>query len=1003
MIWAPRELLRRGRQAAYMFKRLVVDGEVQRFAPRGGQACDLTAPADQGWLEDVADGQVKGWCRPVDGDGRTCRVDIYLDDIFLSRETCALPRPDLRALNFGQGAYGFTFRLPGEGHVAEGVVRVFGAGSGIELRGSPMTLSPSLVNLCADDRRTLAKICMDYAPYGGAGSLIGLAEAYGSRLDCLAGIEPTFADAGFPVSRAMAYVNARFHKGAFSVYGRSAYYRLLMIAADHFRTSRAGLPINGAQVERLAESTGWLLPGRLHSTVLLDMFISEHGVCLPRDDIEAGNLLARFCLEVLVSRRLPLDLLGPDLQKFLATSSVSKSGMARFTRSFAAVGPFGGRLIASSKQKDLVNAAAVSLGLGPLTGTEIATARLGFRPTTAHAGVSLIGPGGKQKDGLGMNAERSFSALNRLGIDVQALAVALDDRGSGMADRLAEIDREILLLHVQPDDAVEIIVRLPPSSKDSRLIGFFMWETERLPLAHQLGALLMDEIWTGSRYCAQVLRDAAPSTTVSVVGHAVEETEPSLDFNARLLAGAEKDDFLFYFHFDARSWITRKNPAALVRAFLRAFPTGSEPVHLLIKIRRGAGDGSLEQASWWSEFFEESAQDQRIKVIDGDFSASQMAALLQAADAFVSLHRSEGFGYAVAEAMLAGKPVVVSDYSGVQDFVGPGEGLLVPVHRRRVQIGEFLYGDPAQLWADPDIEAAARALLRLTSEPSLAQTLGWNGQQRVRRECSTNALARRYAERLAVVAPTSSPFTSARRNQTFWSTSVLNTHHLRLPHRSITLDFDDQEGRDFIAGLLRNGGIGAYEPPALPLFGVLSTLASGAVLDVGANTGLYSLVAAAANPAIDVFAFEPIHAIADGMRVNLEANTAIASRIQLVETALSNRCGESVFYETVNNIGLIATSSSLDREHAVSQGEFLERIVPVDTLSNWVNCKGISKVSLIKIDVEGHESAVLEGAKYVLERDRPFVLVEMLQRADFSSIQSIIHDFRYQDFTPDIR
>ena len=230
-----------------------------------------------------------------------------------------------------------------------------------------------------------------------------------------------------------------------------------------------------------------------------------------------------------------------------------------------------------------------------------------------------------------------------------------------------------------------------------------------------------------------------------MVGHAVRAVEPEAGFDARALAGVRDDDFVFLFHFDAHSWITRKNPTAVVRAFRRAFPPRQTGVRLVVKLRRSEDWEHAQWRPWWAEFLEEAGADERIGLVRETLSGARMASLTQAADAYVSLHRSEGFGYGLAEAMLAGKPVIATAYSGNLDFTRPGEALLVSASRRPIRDGEFLYAGPAQVWAEPDVDSAASAMRAIHADRLLAARLGRGGRARVEKDCSLEALAERYA------------------------------------------------------------------------------------------------------------------------------------------------------------------------------------------------------------------------------------------------------------------
>jgi glycosyltransferase involved in cell wall biosynthesis len=164
------------------------------------------------------------------------------------------------------------------------------------------------------------------------------------------------------------------------------------------------------------------------------------------------------------------------------------------------------------------------------------------------------------------------------------------------------------------------------------------------------------------------------------------------------------DGFLFLFVFDYSSTIQRKNPVGLIRAFQRAFAEGEGP-QLLIKTINGPRHPLAEDEVLW-------ATDGRrdIHVIDRSLSGTERDALMLGCDCYVSLHRSEGFGLTMAEAMAVGKPVIATGYSGNVDFMNVRNSYLVDYEVIRVGPDVQIYPADGE-WAEPSIEHAA-ALMR---------------------------------------------------------------------------------------------------------------------------------------------------------------------------------------------------------------------------------------------------------------------------------------------------
>jgi glycosyltransferase involved in cell wall biosynthesis len=275
-------------------------------------------------------------------------------------------------------------------------------------------------------------------------------------------------------------------------------------------------------------------------------------------------------------------------------------------------------------------------------------------------------------------------------------------------------------------------------------IGCWAWELAKFPEEWRSSFEFVHEVWAASRFAYEAI---APATTkpVLLMPPAVEvpAPEPGLE---RADFGLPEDKFLFYFSFDFRSYVSRKNPFATVAAFRRVFPRTETPVGLVLKTI-----GSGWKPDDRDALTEAIRGDPRILVIDQELTRPRAIALLALTDCFVSLHRSEGFGRGPAEAMLLGKPVIVTDYSGTRDFATPQTALLVGC--RLVPVGEDEYpGAAGQVWAEPDIREAAAAMRRIAGDPGLAERLGRAGQARIRELYDPAVVGTRYLKRLRVIA-----------------------------------------------------------------------------------------------------------------------------------------------------------------------------------------------------------------------------------------------------------
>jgi FkbM family methyltransferase len=211
----------------------------------------------------------------------------------------------------------------------------------------------------------------------------------------------------------------------------------------------------------------------------------------------------------------------------------------------------------------------------------------------------------------------------------------------------------------------------------------------------------------------------------------------------------------------------------------------------------------------------------------------------------------------------------------------------------------------------------------------------------------------------------------------------------------ISFIMDDCDGLDHVVALIKATGLAGYEAPYPALVTALVRALPGAMLDIGANTGLFALLAADARRSTTVHAFEPLPSIRQRMLHNLALNPNLAPRIVMHTQALSDRTGEATFYETINPYGLLTTSSTLDAPFAHEHGQLLEHTMQTTTLDQWVRTLELPGISFIKMDVEGHEQAVLQGAADTVQRYRPVIGIELLSAANFAFFERFLaeHDF----------
>lgn len=282
-----------------------------------------------------------------------------------------------------------------------------------------------------------------------------------------------------------------------------------------------------------------------------------------------------------------------------------------------------------------------------------------------------------------------------------------------------------------------------PAFREGRYnIGYWAWELPEFPDAWTHHSNYFDEIWTPSSFATNAIAQKLP-IPVLTMPHAISFHRPSGDF--RLKYGLPTDKFLFLFLYDLNSYSERKNPAAVLEAFRRSGLAGRGAA-LVIKVHnvpRNPAD--------FEKLRETAASLPGTTIITQTLTRAEIYELESACDCFVSLHRSEGFGLALAECMYLGKPVIATDWSGSTDFVQshnacPVRTDLVTLDRNH---GPYAKG---QTWASPDIDHAAWWMQQLQGDPKLVKKIGSAALQSIESTLSPAAIGARYRRRLEAIA-----------------------------------------------------------------------------------------------------------------------------------------------------------------------------------------------------------------------------------------------------------
>jgi glycosyltransferase involved in cell wall biosynthesis len=276
-----------------------------------------------------------------------------------------------------------------------------------------------------------------------------------------------------------------------------------------------------------------------------------------------------------------------------------------------------------------------------------------------------------------------------------------------------------------------------------RTAGLWWWETEDFPPAYDEVFEHVDEIWAGSRHVRDAIARRA-TVPVVLIPHPVRLPPVGAPHGDAPRPAA--DGFTFLFVYDYNSVARRKNPLGLIDAFQRAFAPGDGPRLVLKTINADRHPVEHEQVA------RAAAAHPAIEVREGFLSGPDRDALIASCDAYVSLHRAEGFGQTIAEAVWLGKPAIATAYSGNLDFMTEESSYLIPYSK--VPIGDAAGPYPADgSWAEPDLDAAAAAMRRVVAEPEEAAARARLGAERIRRTHSPEAAGAAIRARLEALRP----------------------------------------------------------------------------------------------------------------------------------------------------------------------------------------------------------------------------------------------------------
>lgn len=357
-------------------------------------------------------------------------------------------------------------------------------------------------------------------------------------------------------------------------------------------------------------------------------------------------------------------------------------------------------------------------------------------------GVNLIG-NIKAETGLGQSCRLVASALEQTNFPLSVYQYTQlgtqSIRDTTWDSKISEhLPYDINLIHINPYELGMAYLEMDHSVWDYRYnIAYWLWELEEFPKEWTPCFHCLNEIWAPSEFICNAIRK---KTTLPVkcmpyhVDVVIHQEYGRSDFQL------PKDKFLFLMMYDHSSCMERKNPIGVMQAFMKAFDKEDNKVGLVIKINNPVKEDIEKINSIMNGY-------QNIYFIQETLNRDQVNSLIQCVDVVVSLHRAEGFGLVLAEAMLLGTPTIATNWSSNTEFMNSDVSCMVNYKLITIEqdMPPFQAGNR---WADPDIGQAAEYMRKLYEEPEFYQRKADSAKTYIKKELSMKRVSGQMEERL---------------------------------------------------------------------------------------------------------------------------------------------------------------------------------------------------------------------------------------------------------------
>lgn len=342
---------------------------------------------------------------------------------------------------------------------------------------------------------------------------------------------------------------------------------------------------------------------------------------------------------------------------------------------------------------------------------------------------------------------RSFRSvyLNPSITDIYKLHPPASDDQKEFYPSCSDAAADINIYHINGNEVEQALAHLSYQEQwGGYNIVYPLWELAQYPKQWALELDKFDEIWAPSRFIYDALKKVCQKPVIKMP----LACEISLvSFHGRRFFHIPESDYIFLFFYDIKSYTSRKNPYAIINAFKKLLSVRLySNAHLVIKVN-GIDANPKEY-----ENIQEALKGlgSNVTLITKVMTGNEVKNLVRCADCFVSLHRSEGYGFGIAEAMALGKPVIATSYSGNVDFMKKDVSFSVDYELIPLVDGDYPFYEN-QVWAEPDWRQAADYMIELVDSPQKGRDMGAKAQLHMEVDFSYRAIGLRYLQQIETI------------------------------------------------------------------------------------------------------------------------------------------------------------------------------------------------------------------------------------------------------------